>query len=176
MHYLINVIRKEKALHVDNPKAFQYLKYHHANPTCFQVLQRQSLRPPTVCVFLFLLRLHNCYCFLMGDHTFLCSSVPCLGFLCKYSSCQLLGVCDVGAPGHHTAHQLRGEDVAQVDVHFLPHVLVPAVCRGFWVLRHVGGRSVGGHCQVSAVRRVRRERSAGWVRRVRRVGWRRWVV
>lgn len=52
----------------------------------------------------------------------------------------------MGAPGHHSAHQLRGEDVAQVDVHFLPDVPVAAVCWGFGVLRHVGGgRSVGGH-------------------------------
>lgn len=112
----------------------------------------------------------------MGDYISLRSSVACLGFLCEDGRCQLLGVCDVGAPGHHPAHQLRGEDVTQVDVHFLPHVPVAAVCRGFGVLRHVGGGSVGGHCKVSAVGRVRRERRAGWVRRVRRVSWRWWVV
>lgn len=81
----------------------------------------------------------------------------------------------MGAPGHHPAHQLRGEDVTQVDVHFLPHVLVAAVRRGFWVLRHIGRRSVGVDCKVSAVRRVLRERSAGWMGRVRRVGLR-WRV
>lgn len=77
---------------------------------------------------------------------FLRSSVACLSLLCKDGGRELLGVCDVRAPGHHPAHQLRGENVAQVKVHFLPHVSVAAVCRGFWVLWHVGqGRSVGGH-------------------------------
>lgn len=77
------------------------------------------------------------------------------------------------APGHHSAHQLRGKDVAQVDVHFLPRVPVAAVRRGLCVLGHVGRRSMGGHCEVSA---VRRESGTGWMRRVRRVGQRRWVV
>lgn len=71
------------------------------------------------------------------------------------------------APGHHSAHQLRGKDVTQVDVHFLPRIPKPAMCRGFCVLLHVGRRSMGGHCEVSA---VWRERGAGRMRWVRRVG------
>lgn len=69
----------------------------------------------------------------------ICSSVASLGFLCEDGGRQLLGVRDVGAPRHHPAHQLRGEDVAQVDVHFLPHVPVAAVHGGVRVLWHVGG-------------------------------------
>lgn len=34
MQCLIHVIRKDKTLLADNPEAFQYLKFHHANPTC----------------------------------------------------------------------------------------------------------------------------------------------
>lgn len=41
MHCFIDVIRKEKALLADNANPFQNLKSPHANPTCFQVLQRQ---------------------------------------------------------------------------------------------------------------------------------------
>lgn len=72
----------------------------------------------------------------------------------------------MGAPGHYPAHQLRGEDVTQIDVHLLPHVPVVTVRWGFWVLRHVGGGSVGGQCKVSA---VWRESFAGWMGRVRSV-------
>lgn len=56
------------------------------------------------------------------------ASEPRLGFLCKDCSCQLLGVRDVGAPGHHSAHQFGGEDVAQVDVNLLPGIAVAAAC------------------------------------------------
>lgn len=78
------------------------------------------------------------------------SSVACLGFLCQDCCRQLLGVRDVGAPGHHPAHQLGWEDVAQVDVNLLPGVAVAAVRRRFRVLLllllHVGqGWRVGGH-------------------------------
>lgn len=34
MQCLINVIRKDKTLLADDPEAFQYLKFHYANPTC----------------------------------------------------------------------------------------------------------------------------------------------
>lgn len=88
-----------------------------------------------------------------------------------------MGVGDVGAAGHHPAHELRGEYVAKVDVHFLPHVSVVAVCRGLWVLRHVRqGGSVGRHRKVGTVGRVGRQRRAGRVRPVRGVSRRRWVV
>lgn len=101
----------------------------------------------------------------MNDEPFLHHSVACLRFLCQDGGCQLLGVCDVGAPGHYPAHQLGGEDVTQVEVNFLPHVSVATVRRGFRVLRHVGG-SVGGHCEVSAVRGVSRAGRMGRERMV----------
>lgn len=56
------------------------------------------------------------------------SAASVLGFLSKDCSGQLLGVCDVGAPGHHSAHQFGREDVAQVDVNFLPGIAVAAAC------------------------------------------------
>lgn len=58
------------------------------------------------------------------------SSVTCLSFLRQDGGCQLLSIGDVRAPGHHPADELRGEYVAEVDVHLLPQVLVVAVCRG----------------------------------------------
>lgn len=95
------------------------------------------------------------------------ASEPRLGFLCKDCSGQLLGVCDVGAPGHHSAHQFGGEDVAQVDVNLLPGIAVAVARRRFWGLLHVRqGRGVGGHQEVAGIRLVG---SAG---RVRGVGWR----
>lgn len=100
-------------------------------------------------------------CFPTGGYVFLHSSVARLGFLREDGGCQLLGVGDVRAPGHHPAHQLRGKDVAQVDVHFLPRVPVAAVCGGIRVRWHVGGgSSVGGHRKVSAVRWIRWEGSS----------------
>lgn len=138
---IVSLMSEDKAFLADDPKAFQCLKFYYTNVLSSVAKAISSLplcKSPTVCVSLLLLRLCNCYCFQMGNYIFLHSSVACLGFLCKDGGCQLLGVCDVGAPGHHPAHQLRGEDVAQVNVHFLPHVSVAAVCRGFWVLWQVG--------------------------------------
>lgn len=57
------------------------------------------------------------------------ASEPRLGFLGEDCRGQLLGVCDVGAPGHHSAHQFGGEDVAQVDVNLLPGIAVAAARR-----------------------------------------------
>lgn len=77
----------------------------------------------------------------------------------------------MGAPGHHSAHQFGGEDVAQVDVNLLPGVAVAAACWGFWGLLHVRqGWGVGGHQEVTGIRLV------GSTGRVRGVGWRLRVV